>query len=102
VSPGKTWEGALGGALLAVIAGSACVALVPSLADLGWATGKWLAVMLVVVVASIFGDLFESVLKRLRGAKDSGRLFPGHGGMLDRIDSLIAALPFLAITVASP
>jgi phosphatidate cytidylyltransferase len=101
VSPGKTWEGVAGGVLLAVAAGAACIAWIPALGGLGWRPSTWLVLMVVIVAVSIFGDLFESVLKRLKGVKDSGRLFPGHGGMLDRIDSLIAALPFLAIVVAS-
>jgi len=101
VSPGKTWEGVAGGVLLALAAGAVCIAWIPALTDLGWQPSTWLTLMVAIVTVSIFGDLFESVLKRLKGVKDSGRLFPGHGGMLDRIDSLIAALPFLAIVVAS-
>lgn len=94
VSPGKTWAGA-GGAL----AGAAVSGLV--LWGIGGAgqVGPWplVAVSLLVTVVSIGGDLWESRLKREAGVKDSGRLLPGHGGMLDRIDSLLAAAPVFAL-----
>jgi phosphatidate cytidylyltransferase len=98
VSPGKTWEGAIGGIVLAWLA---CVLLLrmPPLAALGWPFSTASVAILALSVISIIGDLFESVLKRMRGVKDSGRIFPGHGGMLDRIDSLMAALPFFGLFV---
>lgn len=99
VSPGKTWEGAVGGAIVGV---AACLGVAAAL--LGGARigelGSLIAVsgtLIGLVVVSVFGDLFESVLKRQAGAKDSGRLLPGHGGMLDRVDALIAVLPVAAL-----
>ncbi len=93
VSPGKTWEGALGGGLASVIA--VCLGLLV----VGWFDLRWVPVLLGLVVVSVFGDLFESVLKRSAGMKDSGTLLPGHGGVLDRIDSIIAVLPFYALAL---
>ena len=91
VSPGKTWEGALGGAGLALVVSLAGLLL------LGADSLAWLPAIVVLIVVSVFGDLFESVLKRQRGVKDSGALLPGHGGVLDRIDSLLAVLPCFAV-----
>ncbi len=91
VSPGKTWEGVWGGlAASSVLCGLLLLAM-------GRFNAGWLAVMLLLVAISVFGDLFESVLKRVRGIKDSGSLLPGHGGVLDRIDSVVAVLPCLAL-----
>ncbi len=91
VSPGKTWEGAVGGALLAVLV---CGGL---LAYAGFLEPVWLVLIVALVAVSIVGDLFESVLKRHSQVKDSGSLLPGHGGMLDRIDSILAAAPVFAL-----
>lgn len=99
VSPGKTWEGAIGGTLLSVVLGSAMGMTVPALQAVTPVLWQWVAGSLVIAIVSVFGDLFESALKRARGVKDSGGLFPGHGGMLDRVDSLIAALPCVALAV---
>ena len=99
VSPGKTWEGVLGGVALAVVAGTAFGVLVPPLGAIGFDLTGWLVASALLAAVSVFGDLFESVLKRAAGVKDSGTLFPGHGGMLDRIDSLLAALPCFAYVV---
>lgn len=98
VSAGKTREGVVG-ALVAVglFAGLAGLALQPSLA--AWM--MWIGVALGAALLSVVGDLFESVVKREAGAKDSGRLLPGHGGLLDRVDSLLAALPVLALGVSA-
>jgi phosphatidate cytidylyltransferase len=91
VSPGKTWEGALGGLVFAALVaawGSYWFAL-PAL--------RLIPLCLGVVAFSIVGDLTESLLKRFAGLKDSGTLFPGHGGVMDRIDSLTSALPVLLL-----
>ncbi len=91
VSPSKTWEGVYG-ALVATV-----FAAVIGAFSFGFTLNEGLiffALSLVVVVASIFGDLSESLYKRQNAVKDSGNLLPGHGGMLDRVDSLSAAAPF--------
>jgi phosphatidate cytidylyltransferase len=89
VSPGKTWEGVLGGmAMSAMVAILGCYWF-----DLPVTT--FLPLCLAVVAFSIVGDLKESLLKRFAGVKDSGTLFPGHGGVMDRIDSVTAAAPVL-------
>ena len=93
VSPGKTWEGAVGG-----LVGGALFALAVG-GWSGWSGNRLLGftVLAVICVAiSIVGDLFISLLKRQQGLKDPGALFPGHGGVLDRIDSLVAAAPLFA------
>ncbi len=92
ISPGKTWEGSIGGAFLAVI-----LAIVLSRFNTALTIPGWIGLSMVVVVFGTFGDLYESWLKRLTGKKDSGRLLPGHGGILDRFDSLLLATPFVTI-----
>jgi len=89
ISPGKTWEGVLGGAI-AVLALAPIGAAILKMGD-RW---PWFALVCLVTMGfSIVGDLFESMMKRQRGLKDSGSLLPGHGGVLDRVDSLTAAAP---------
>jgi len=101
ISPGKTWEG-VAGAMLAVAAYA--LALLAFAESGGWvhavtpgAAAAWTVLAVLLASLSIVGDLFESHMKRQRGVKDSGRLLPGHGGVLDRIDALIAAMPGAAL-----
>jgi len=94
ISPGKTWEGVLGGIIT-----SAIVALLAGFwysQSLEW-TLTLVPVVLLAVMFSIVGDLLESLMKRQVGLKDSGHIIPGHGGVLDRIDSLTAAAPMFLI-----
>lgn len=88
ISPKKTWEGCLGGLVLAIAA--ACL-----LGDWFGVMKKshWMGIAVIVSVAGTFGDLFESLLKRSIGVKDSGSVMPGHGGFLDRFDSALFAFP---------
>lgn len=91
VSPKKTWAGAVGGIVLSI-----AVALLVSF--LGWGRVVPLIVLAVALsVVSQLGDLFESAVKRAFGVKDSGRIIPGHGGLLDRLDGFVAAIIFAAI-----
>ncbi len=94
VSPGKTWVGVYGGISMALIVTAA------TLAWFGVPYSMWpytLALTLVTVLFSVLGDLFESMVKRSEGLKDSGSLLPGHGGLLDRVDSLTAAAPIFTL-----
>ena len=92
VSPGKTWEGAAGGAIFAL-----GVAFLMSryVDDMG--LPEWMVFGLIAIVAGTLGDFLESWMKRGAGKKDSGRILPGHGGVLDRIDSLLFSAPFLTL-----
>ncbi len=90
ISPGKTWEGWAGGTLLAVVVG---YNLSFFLTDLE--LYQWVSIAVIVAVFGVLGDLVESMLKRSLGVKDSGTLLPGHGGLLDRFDSLLMAIPFV-------
>jgi phosphatidate cytidylyltransferase len=99
ISPGKSWEGAIGGAFVVVIVALMSAAL-PALDQALPAkiVGKWsgfiaAAFLLMLVALSVMGDLHESLLKRLAGVKDSGNTLPGHGGFFDRVDALIPTMP---------
>jgi len=89
ISPKKTWEGSIGGALLAMVVGGVLSIFVKEIS-----LYSWLVLALIVAVVGTYGDLAESMLKRSLGIKDSGTLLPGHGGILDRFDALILAIPF--------
>ncbi|MDH5231723.1 MAG: phosphatidate cytidylyltransferase, partial [Gammaproteobacteria bacterium] len=94
VSPGKTWEG---------VAGASVVTIVVAIGSLYWLqiesayTLYFILLCIVTMVVSILGDLYESLYKRRAQIKDSGAIFPGHGGVLDRIDSMTAAAPMFSI-----
>jgi phosphatidate cytidylyltransferase len=90
ISPKKTWEGTIGGSALCII-----VAITWGLLSKQYSIGVWLSIGLVASVIGTLGDLTESKLKRTAGVKDSGNIMPGHGGALDRFDSLLLAAPFL-------
>ncbi|ALD90402.1 phosphatidate cytidylyltransferase [Cupriavidus gilardii] len=105
ISPGKSWEGAIGGwlfALAVALSLAATHAFAPTWFDRVADRSGLLTVALLttlMVIASVVGDLFESLLKRQVGKKDSSRLLPGHGGVLDRIDALLPVLPLAALLI---
>ncbi len=95
ISPGKSWEGSIGGGILVIIV----AVLVWYLSEqyeqnpLGLTAIEWAGLGLAVVIFGTWGDLVESLFKRTLGIKDSGHILPGHGGMLDRFDSTLMAVP---------
>jgi phosphatidate cytidylyltransferase len=91
ISPKKTWEGTIGGILLSVAILTTLFYNYASMQQLVFAV---LLLLLIVTIAGTLGDLLESKLKRMAGIKDSGKIMPGHGGFLDRFDSLLLAIPF--------
>ncbi len=94
ISPKKSWEGSIGGALLTV-AGAVVISQLYSFMNV-W---QWVGMALVVVVFGTFGDLTESMIKRHLGIKDSGKILPGHGGILDRLDSMLFAIPAVMVYI---
>ncbi len=90
ISPGKTWEGTIGGGVLTMASSYIVAGWFPEIQFV-----HWLVISVLVVVFGTLGDLFESLLKRQAGIKDSGKIMPGHGGILDRFDSLIFVTPFV-------
>ena len=99
VSPGKSWEGSIGGGILVLIVATALGYYETSLSDVSTNLSlvEWAGLGLVVVVFGTWGDLVESLFKRTLGVKDSGNILPGHGGMLDRCDSSLRAMPAAVI-----
>ena len=93
VSPGKSVEGLVGGLVIAVIAGFATLELMPKVDGRALGQAGWMLLFLGIGFISVLGDLTLSMFKRSRGVKDSSQLLPGHGGFLDRLDSLFSAAP---------
>ncbi|WP_338926861.1 phosphatidate cytidylyltransferase [Mycetohabitans endofungorum] len=106
ISPGKTWEGVIGGWLSVVVVAALALAAHPGVPTVAGALVERLGVVVavlalsVLVAFSIVGDLFESLLKRQAGVKDSSQLLPGHGGVLDRIDALLPVLPLAMLLLS--
>ncbi len=92
ISPKKSWEGAIGGTIVALAASYVVFLFIPEISFV-----NWLALSALIVVSATLGDLAESMIKRSFGIKDSSNLFPGHGGILDRFDSLLFAVPFIVL-----
>jgi phosphatidate cytidylyltransferase len=92
ISPKKTWEGTVGGGILCIIV----ISIAGGLARF-YNYWDWIIISACCAIFGTMGDLLESKLKRLAGVKDSGKLMPGHGGFLDRFDSLLIATPFVAL-----
>lgn len=104
ISPKKTWEGTIGGIILASVAVGLLIAIpneqhVSDQQLFPFSLITWMMIALIAAIAGTFGDLLESKLKRMAGVKDSGQIMPGHGGFLDRFDSLLLAVPFVWLTV---
>lgn len=90
ISPHKTWEGSLGGAFIAVL-----TAVIIARCFIILSMETWLALSLIIVITGTYGDFFKSMLKRSLHVKDTGSILPGHGGVLDRFDSLLGSAPFV-------
>ncbi|HEY5589823.1 MAG TPA: phosphatidate cytidylyltransferase [Paludibacter sp.] len=92
ISPKKSWEGFVGGALAALLSGYVFSLFIPQISLI-----NWLIFSEIIVVFGTFGDLIESLMKRTVNIKDSGKIIPGHGGLLDRFDSMLLAAPVVFI-----
>jgi phosphatidate cytidylyltransferase len=97
ISPKKTWEGTIGGVILCVITISLLGYFLPQTKHI--ALQHWVCISAICAIFGTLGDLFESKLKRMADLKDSGSFMPGHGGFLDRFDSLLGATPFVWLYV---
>jgi phosphatidate cytidylyltransferase len=97
ISPGKTWEGVAGAVAGVMVYGTIVLNFSPLAGKVPLATPLVVLLLLLLTAVSVMGDLFESLLKRQAGIKDSSNLLPGHGGVLDRIDALTSALPLAAL-----
>ncbi|MFV2057040.1 MAG: CDP-archaeol synthase [Thiohalomonadales bacterium] len=99
VSPGKSWEGAIGGLLLVLVVTSILITMTPAVTQERGGAMIFIIIALLTALVSILGDLTESMFKRRVSVKDSGKLLPGHGGVLDRIDSVTAAAPIFVLSL---
>jgi phosphatidate cytidylyltransferase len=90
ISPNKTWEGSLGGALFSII-----VAWIFSRFDYFHSLSEWIIMAIIIIITGTFGDFIKSLMKRSLHVKDSGTILPGHGGILDRFDTLLGSAPFI-------
>jgi phosphatidate cytidylyltransferase len=92
ISPNKTWEGFIGGAVFTIAAGILCSLILNHLT-----LTDWIVIASIVIIFGTLGDLFESIIKRRLNVKDSGTMLPGHGGLLDRFDSLLFVIPVVFV-----
>ena len=101
ISPKKSWEGSIGGGITAIVASQVIASFIPFAETLPEMTSRilWAGLALTTVLFGTWGDLVESLLKRRLGIKDSGNILPGHGGMLDRFDSSLLAIPAAVVYV---
>ena len=99
ISPGKTWEGAIGAFIGVTLYGMIIAWAAERLFTKSISTPVLAGILLILTAVSILGDLFESLVKRQAGVKDSGTILPGHGGVLDRIDSLTSSLPLAGLAI---
>lgn len=97
ISPGKTWEGVVGAVLGVLIYGTVVIYVSPLKTHWPFSLATSLLIFILLTAVSVAGDLFESLLKRQADIKDSSQLLPGHGGVLDRVDSLTSTLPLAAL-----
>jgi phosphatidate cytidylyltransferase len=95
ISPGKTWEGSIGGAFFALLTAWGLSFIFKQLDVL-----QWLMLAVIIVISGSLGDLVESMMKRSLGIKDSGTILPGHGGLLDRFDAVLLSAPFVFVYLA--